>query len=94
MVYWLGWFGFGLGNLLRGLGNLLRGLGELRIEGLGLLGVSFTVVGVVGCALAVAGHRSDGTHGQPADHGRRSYGMALCGVGILAVGVFELAVTF
>ncbi|MWG33940.1 hypothetical protein [Halomarina oriensis] len=86
-VYWLGWFGFGLGNLL-------RGVGELRVEGVGWLGVSFTVVGVVGCALAVAGHRSDGPHGQPSDHGIRSYGMLCCGVALLVLGGFELAGTF
>ena len=86
-TYWLGWVGFGTGFVL-------RGVAEFRTEGIGVLAVGFALVGVAAVVLAATATRRPERHGAPTEPGLRSYGMALTGLALFAVGLLELVTTF
>ncbi|MFC5973206.1 hypothetical protein ACFPYI_17880 [Halomarina salina] len=86
-TYWLGWVGFGLGFLC-------RGVARVRADGLGVLAAGFALTGAAAVVLAVTAARRPERHGAPTEPGWRSYGMALTGLALFAVGLFELLYTF
>jgi len=87
LPYALGWAAFGLGWVF-------QGLARIRTTGLGWLALGFLGSGVAMIALAALGYASPDRSGVPSEPGVRLYAVLLCGAGLLAVGVFELTVTF
>ena len=86
-TYWLGWVGFGAGFVL-------RGVAEYRTDGLGYPAAGFVLVGASAAVLAVAASHDSERHGAPTEPGLRSYGMAVTGLALFVVGLFELVTTF
>jgi hypothetical protein len=87
LLYALGWAAFGLGWLL-------QGLARVRTTGVGWLALGFLGSGVGMVVLAALGYASPEQSGAPSEPGVRLYAILLGGAGLLAVGVFELALTF